>query len=190
MEVWRDIPEFEGIYQASNTGLIRSAPGKVTSSARFSRRLWKTRILKPKSSLKSRRQDPRVTLWKDGKSKDCLVSRLVAMTWVDGYEQHLTVNHIDGNPLNNNCENLEWVTKADNIRKGFETGLYANTQKPVALICKEGDLSFSSMAEASRFLGRNNGYINNRLKRNRPIKDLDGNCYRICFLEAEKAVLV
>lgn len=130
MESWKDIPGYEGLYQASNTGLIRSAPGKVTSSKRFSHRVWKTRILKPKAPVKARRHDPRVTLWKDGCCKDHLVSRLVAMAWVDGYSPLLTVNHIDGNPLNNDCSNLEWVTIQENVKKGYETGLLQIARNP------------------------------------------------------------
>lgn len=179
MEMWKDIPGFEGIYQASNTGLIRSAPGKITSSKRFNRREWKTRILKQKAPLKDNRHDPRVSLWKNGKCKDYLVSRLVAMTWVDGYESQLTVNHIDGNPLNNNCSNLEWVTLANNIKKGYETGLYANCQKPIYLIGEESAIFFPSMADASRFIGRNPGYLCNCLRINRPITGTDGKIYTV-----------
>lgn len=185
MERWKDIPGFEGLYQASNTGLIRSAPGKVTSSKRFSRRVWKTRILKHKFRVNRKRRDAAVTLWKDGKCKDYLVSRLVAMTWVDGYEPSLTVNHIDGNPQNNNCSNLEWVTLSENIKKGYANGLFV--QQPIMLKCSENEFSFVSMAEGSRFLGRNHGYIYNCLKCNRPIKDTDGKCYSIFFMKEVKA---
>ena len=179
MEQWRDIPGFEGLYQASNTGLIRSAPGKVTSSKRFSHRVWKTRVLKHKYKNANGRRDAAVTLWKDGKCKDYLVSRLVAMTWVEGYEPGLTVNHIDGNPQNNNCSNLEWITLSENIRKGFADGLFANCQHPIHLVCDECTLVFESMAAASRFLGRNSGYVSNTLKVNRPITAADGKQYTI-----------
>lgn len=183
MELWKDIPGFEKLYQASNTGLIRSAPGKVTSSRRFSRRVWKTRILKHKFRVNGKRHDAAVTLWKDGKCKDYLVSRLVAMTWVDGYEPWLTVNHIDGNPQNNNCSNLEWVTLSENIKKGYENGLFSSVQEPIMLKNGENEFPFVSMAEGSRFLGRNSGYVHNCLKRNRPIKDTDGKQYAIYFLK-------
>lgn len=187
MEVWKDIPDYEGIYQASNTGLIRSTPNKTTSNKRFDKRVWKTRILKHKHPVQRKRQDPRVTLWKDGKSRDYLVSRLIAITWVDGYSPELTVNHIDGNPNNNACANLEWVTRSENITKGFETGLYASVQKPIELKNADGVFVFASMAEASRFLGRNHGYIHNCLRRNTAAKDTCGNQYEI---NLKKAVLI
>lgn len=179
MEQWKDIPGFEGLYQASNTGLIRSAPGKITSSKRFNRRVWKTRILKHKFRVHGKRRDAAVTLWKDGKCKDYLVSRLVAMAWVDGYETNLTVNHIDGNPQNNNCSNLEWITLSENIKKGYKDGLFANCQHSIQLVCDEGILIFESMAAASRFLGRSHGYVSNSMKVNRPITATDGKQYTI-----------
>lgn len=179
MESWKDIPGFEGLYQASNTGLIRSAPGKVTSSKRFSHRVWKTRILKHKIRSHGKRRDAAVTLWKDGKCKDYLVSRLVAMAWIDGYKPELTVNHIDGNPQNNHCMNLEWVTLAENIRKGHEIGLFSYCHAPVQLSCKGEVFFFGGMAEASRFLGRNHGYVSNALKKNHNITDINGNKYTV-----------
>ena len=111
MEEWKDIPGYEGLYQASNFGNIRTHADKVTSSARFKIRHWKQRIMKQKFQARPNgKKDARVCLWKEGKEKTFLVSRLVAMTWCDGYLPGLTVNHIDGNPKNNCADNLEWTT--------------------------------------------------------------------------------
>lgn len=178
--LWKDIPGFEGIYQASNTGSIRTKPGKVTSNSRYARREWKTRVLKVKY-LKGRRKDARVTLWRDGKESDHLVSRLVAMTWVSGYAPGLTVNHIDGNPENNAIENLEWLSLGDNIRKGYETGLFDKCKKPITLIGESSFVSFNSMAQASRFLGRKNGYVHNCIRAGRCPTSADGQVYEIRF---------
>lgn len=167
-ELWKDIPEYEGIYQASNLGRIRSAPGKTTSSARFARRVWKSRIIQPKTQARNSKgyTDERVELWKNGKHKTFLVSRLVARTWVDGYKAGLTVNHIDGNPSNNHPTNLEWVTRAENIRKGFQDGLYEKNCKNVVLVSQGGEKHyFESLKSASVFLGRNGGYLSTRLER-------------------------
>ena len=177
--LWKDIPGFEDIYQASNTGNIRTKPGKVTSNRRYAHREWKTRVLKVKYCGNGRRKDARVTLWKDGKESDHLVSRLVAMTWVDGYAPGLTVNHIDGNPKNNSVENLEWLSLADNVRKGYETGLFANCQNPITLIGDSDRVSFAYMAQASRFLGRNNGYIHNCIRVGKKPTSADGQVYTI-----------
>lgn len=167
MEKWKDIPDYEGIYEASTLGRIRSKPGKTTFSKRHGTRHWQTRVLKQKGN---REYGKRVTLWKDGKPKDLLVARIVAMTWVDGYQECLTVNHIDGDRLNNNVENLEWVTLADNIRHGFETGLYTSVVPIKLKHIHTGDVyEFKSLAEASRFLGKNNGYVSGKLKKGRDI---------------------
>lgn len=161
MERWKDIPGYEGLYQASDTGQIRTREGKTTSSARFPRRVWKQRVLKQKWRRRSSGNgcDARVNLWKDGKESTLLVARLVAMTWCDGYSDDLTVNHIDGNPMNNNAGNLEWVSRAENIRKAFSDELY-RSQVSVTLTDREGyETRFRSMADASRFLGKNDGYV-------------------------------
>ena len=125
MEQWKDIPGYEGLYQASTLGRIRTAEGKTTSSARFPVRVWKQRIMKPKISRnKKGRYDMRVELWKGKEHKTLLVSRLIALTWCEGYKEGMTVNHKNGNPLDNSAANLEWLSHGDNIRHGFANGLY------------------------------------------------------------------
>lgn len=163
MERWKDIPGYEGLYQASTEGRIRSAPGKTTSNARYTSRAWQTRILKGRGS--NYKTGQRVNLWKDGKPTGWLVARLVAITWVPGFAEGMTVNHINGNRMDNRICNLEWLSLADNIRHGFETGLYSNSQKRVLLYDhrSEKQKSFDSMAEASRFLGKSNGYVSNAI---------------------------
>lgn len=181
-ETWKDIPGYEGLYQASTEGRIRTCEGKTTHTQRHGVRHWKQRILIPKSpKAKGYRQDLRVSLWKTGKSKDLLVSRLVAMTFVEGFADGLTVNHIDGNFLNNRASNLEWVSLGDNIRKGFRTGLYKSVQKRVRLIDENYfHIDFDSMAEASRYLGRNHGYLSNRIKCSKmTATSSDGEMFRI-----------
>lgn len=181
-ESWKDIPGYEGIYQASTLGNIRTAEGKTTSNKRYAVRHWKQRILKPKSPKSNgRRGDLRVSLWKDGTSKDFLVARLVAMTWVQGYSNDMTVNHIDGNYLNNRIDNLEWVSMRDNIRKGFETGLFSKSQKKVRLIDENHNyIDFASLSEASRYLSRHNGYLSNRIRKsNLYATSLEGEVFRV-----------
>lgn len=182
MEKWRDIPGYEKLYQASDDGQIRTCKGKTTNSARFARRVWKQRIIKQKIQKRTGRRrngDARVSLWKDGKERTVLVSRLVAMTWCPGYREGLTVNHIDGNSLNNCAKNLEWVSIAENIRKGFDAGLFARNQKAVVLKRDSEKLSFVSMAEAGRYIGRSNKYISDCVKAGRKARALDGRNYDI-----------
>ena len=179
MEAWRDIPGYEGIYEVSDCGRIRSKSGKTTRSARQNVRTWRQRILKQKVCRNNNgRSDARVDLWKDGRRKTHLVARLVAMTWVEGYSPELTVNHRDGDPMNNSAENLEWLTRADNIRQGFKDGLY-HTRHAICLTADGAVYEYGSLAEASRSLGRRSTYVSNRLKKERPIIDIHGNVYEV-----------
>lgn len=165
MEQWKDIPGYEGLYEASNMGRIRTNANKVTSNARFPVRHWKQRVMKLKYQKRSNgKMDARVCLWKDGKEKTFLVARLIALAWCDGYCEGMTVDHIDGNPENNNASNLEWVSIGDNIRRGFENGLFP-TMRPVKVEINGEIRNYRSMSEASRALGYNSGYLSCKLRR-------------------------
>lgn len=178
MEQWRDIPGYEGIYQASNLGNIRTAENKITYSRRHGIRHWKQRTLKPKND---RQNCLRVTLWKDGKCKDFLLARLVCTTWHDNLiDTDFTVNHIDGNRMNNRADNLEWLSRADNIRHGFENGLYSSATKVVLTNIKTSQsLVYRSESAASAAIGRCHGYICACLKRNAQAVGVDGQTYQI-----------
>lgn len=178
MEVWKDIPGYEGIYQASTFGNIRTVEGKITSNKRFPTRHWKSRILKGRGDNYS--TGKRVALWKNGKAKDWLVARLVAITFLGVPPEGFTVNHIDGNRFNNCLGNLEWLSVADNIRHGFATGLYPT--KHVTLKREDKLLEFMSMSECDKFLRRANGYTSNSLKKRSTLFDADGNKYTASVL--------
>lgn len=166
MENWKPIPGFEGLYEASDLGRIRSCVGKVTSNARYEKRVWKSRIMRTKCLQNGKRKDKRITLWKDGVSKDFLVARLVASAWLGTPAGKMTVNHKNGDFLDNRPENLEWCSLADNIKHGFATGLYSSIQYGITLTGEDGTVySFPSQAKASEFLGRYSAYISNLLGR-------------------------
>lgn len=182
MEQWKDIPGYEGLYEASNLGRVRTVYGKTTSNARYEKRVWKKQlILKPKYERRKSgsNRDGRVCLWKDSADKTVLVSRLIAMTWCDGYEEGMTVNHKDGNPLNNAANNLEWISLSENINHGFDNVLYSS-QKPCVLISKTGEEKwFRSQTKASLSIGRSPGYISECLLKNRTIRSSNGDNYSI-----------
>lgn len=174
-EIWKPIPDYEGIYEASSLGRIRTCEGKTTSSTRYEVRHWKSKIIKYRNCTDVRKIGYRVSLWKNKKPKDFLIARLVCSAFYG--KSDLTVNHKDGNRLNNCIENLEWLSLGDNIRHGFETGLY-HSQKQTALLDNNGvKRKFRSLSQASLFLGRNVNYINTQIKRNNKITDINGNLY-------------
>lgn len=180
-EIWKDIPNYSG-YQVSNLGRIRTH-NKITHTNKHGDRHWKDKILKPKEKKpkahsKHQGKDGKgyaVDLWKDGKPKTLLVARLVAFTFYekDINDHKLTVNHIDGNRLNNNLNNLELISLADNIRHGFETGLYDECCKKIILINKitQEEKQFRSLKSASLYMGKNKGYLSLQLGREKKEND-------------------
>lgn len=97
MEIWKTITNFEN-YEVSNYGQVRS------------KQYSKNRILKPENS----KGYLRVTFSKNNVQTRFLVHRLVACNFIENLDQKKCVNHIDGNKLNNNLSNLEWVTYSEN----------------------------------------------------------------------------
>ena len=174
MEIWKDIVGFEG-YQISSEGRVRSH-GKVTSNSRYAERHWKDRILKQKVSKRDGRA--RVCLWANGREHTILVHRLQAEAFLGKPEDPtMTVNHKDGNPLNNVVENLEWISRGENIRYGFEHGQYS-TQKPIVIVSDDDVRTFRSLSECDRYLERPIGYVWDAQKNGRIIKDRNGREYQ------------
>ena len=154
-------------------GRIRTY-NKITYTKRHGYRCLKNRILsfKPPTNLSQKSKQGmgyRVDLWKNGKPHSLLVARIIATTFLeDLINTKMTVNHKDGNRLNNKVDNLEWLSIADNIRYGFNNNQYP--QKQTILYNGNTKLEFNSQAKASLFLGRNVGYINNCIKQSRNAK--------------------
>lgn len=159
---WRDIPGYEGIYEASETGLIRTKEGKTTDSVRHGKRVWKQRVLKQKVCKDN---CCRVELYKDKKSKTWLVHRLVALAFIHETEGKDYINHKDGNRLNNNVENLEWCDYEENNNHAFDNDLMTTNRKVILVNKETGEpLLFRSLAKGSEYLGMNHRYLSKALK--------------------------
>jgi hypothetical protein len=102
-EVWKPIKGFEDCGQISDTGRIKGKYGKI------------------RKTFVSNNGYERVGLY--GGDITVGVHRLVAMTFCDGYQDGLVVNHKDGDKLNNAANNLEWVTQSENVIHAFENNM-------------------------------------------------------------------
>jgi len=105
-EIFKPIPSYEGIYEISNLGRVKSL--------KFSNE----RILKPCFHGLGYSQ---VGLLKDGAQKNKFIHRLVLLAFIG--ESDLQVNHKNGVKTDNRLENLEYCTASENIRHSFDTGL-------------------------------------------------------------------
>ena len=109
--IWKDVDGYEGVYQISSAGEVRrikKCKGAIIGCK-------KPTVCPSTGYLK-------VALWEHNKGVTHYIHRLVAIAFVEG-DHTLTVNHIDGNKLNNTPSNLEWITKAENTIHQHETGL-------------------------------------------------------------------
>jgi hypothetical protein len=111
MEIWKDIKGYEGIYQVSNLGNVKSLPKKrKVRGGKYS--FKKERLLK--NSLNNKGYY-RVNLSFFGKNKAFLIHRLVCLSFLPNPENKRTVNHKNGIPKDNRLVNLEWATDKENI---------------------------------------------------------------------------
>ena len=118
-EIWKDITGYDGLYQVSNLGNVKSVEKYVNVNNKFKRKI-KERIIKPSIVYNGYL---RVCLAKDGVHKMHRVHRLVAETFLENIKCYEDVNHIDGDKLNNNIDNLEWCSRKQNIMHSWENGL-------------------------------------------------------------------
>lgn len=114
-ECWKAVPDYEGIYEISDRGRVRSLD-------RIGFRGWsfKGKVLSP---IPHSGGYLCVGLWVDGKGKSCYIHRLVALVFLGPCPEGMQVHHHDGQKTNNNLANLHYVTPAENIRHAFNAGL-------------------------------------------------------------------
>ena len=170
-EVWKDIEGYEGLYQVSNTGQVKSLNYKGHGVVK---------LLKQSTNTHGYKQ---VQLYKNSKTKHYSVHRLVALAFISNPDDLPMVNHKDEDKTNNNVNNLEWCTIAYNNNYGTKNervgkkirelmigkkGKDASGSKPILMYDKEGNFirKFDCIGDANEYFGkdRNHSAINQCLK--------------------------
>lgn len=119
-EIWKPIPNYEGLYEASNFSIVRSVKRTVIDyNSDFSRTL-KSVTLNPTLSKKGYYY---VTLCKGGVRRKFLLHRIISQCYIQNPLSHDCVNHIDGNKKNNSIINLEWCSYSENNKHAYMKGL-------------------------------------------------------------------
>jgi hypothetical protein len=156
IEIWKSIPDYEGLYEVSNTGFIKTLSRKVQYGVAF--RIQPERIM---TTEKIRKGHLRVTLSKQGETKRILVHRIVYIVFKGEIQDELVVNHKDRNKENNHIDNLELMTNRDNthhfrntIKRDLPLGVskYRSKYKAVINVSKKSYHlgSFKTPEEASQ----------------------------------------
>lgn len=143
-EVWKDIKGYEGSYQVSNLGRVKSIDRLDSANHRLRGKIKSTSI-RPNGY-------ENVILCKNSKRKGYSVHRLVAEAFISNPENKPQVNHIDENKTNNRVNNLEWCTNKDNMNYGSRT-TKALVKISKSVYCFETSKTYINARHASDELG-------------------------------------
>ena len=185
-EIWKAVPGYEGLYEISSLGRIRSV-SHPRSGKKWSHRK-EGRVLLP--SYNKANGYLSVCLCKDGEHHHAYLHRLVAAAFLPNPSNLPFVNHKDENKRNNDAGNLEWCSHLYNIRYG--TGMQRRLQsiaeskrgrcypKRIAQYTRDGQLvaTYSSSEEAARALGCNGSNIRTCARQERGVKQSNGYVWR------------
>lgn len=153
IEQWRPIRGYEGFYEVSNTGRVRSLPRTEGHEKKY---FFKGRELKQSNS----NGYLVVGLAKYGNTTQRYVHRLVAETFIPNPEGKTLVNHIDENRQNNRADNLAWVTQQENLGHGtrserMRARATERQGRAVLQVDEDGNIvaEYPSLSEAARAVG-------------------------------------
>lgn len=168
-EEWRDVQDYEGVYQVSNYGRIKRVEHtKVYKSANQSGKFmahyrYDAMILKPCFDSGGYIQ---IHLCRHQKKRWTKIHRLVAEAFLPNPDNLPQVNHKDGNKENSRLDNLEWVSMSDNMQHAYKTGLNFGRVKAILQFDLNGNFvqEFKSITEAAKAVDRNPSSIQSHLK--------------------------
>ena len=140
-EIWKNIKDYEGLYQISNLGRVRSLKRNNTNG-----KILKTAINKRGYVI--------AYFSKNNKKYAKKIHRLVAEAFIDNLENKSQVNHIDGNKQNNNINNLEWVSQSENCKHAYQNKLFEKQRNNA-----RKKLSEHSTAKIVNQLDKNGNFI-------------------------------
>ena len=146
-EQWKPITGYEGRYEISNLGRVRSLFGRV-------RPLKEPKVLSPYTYKKSQTSYERVEL--SNPSARFLVHRLVASHFIANPDNKPFINHIDNNGLNNHCTNLEWCTQSENLQHAQDQGRLTSAQSKGGKIQGEQQRA-KALADTEALVGTTKG---------------------------------
>lgn len=156
-EIWKDIKDYEGLYQVSNLGKIRSLDRYRYNGISYY--IQKGKILKLQDDKNGYKV---INLYKDKKVKNFKVHRIVAQAFIPNPENKEQINHIDGNKNNNQITNLEWCNCTENVRHAFTNNLMTqHNNTPVEQYSLDGSFlkKYNSISEAILELHLNKGAV-------------------------------
>lgn len=139
-EIWKDIRNYEGLYQVSNLGRVKTLDRYIKDNRCV--RFIKGRLIKPSIGKGGYKY---VKLHTNGSYKTYAVHRLVAFAFIPNPNNLPQVNHKDENPSNNNVDNLEWCTAEYNVNYGTRTKRHQ--EKMPKKIVQQCDLNWNVMCE-------------------------------------------
>lgn len=164
-EVWKPVVGYEGLYEVSDTGKVKSVT-RIVNRGNGILPISEKILTPSKNKVTVRHPSLRysVELWKDGKRKRVPIARIVCAAFVSKPNNKCHVNHIDGDSTNDDASNLEWVTAQENNQHARRHGLISsrNQRKRVrGTNNKTGEvLVFESLTAAAKYFGVTKAAIN------------------------------
>jgi hypothetical protein len=168
-EIWKDIEGYDGAYQVSNMGRVKSVARVTTRLCQYGIREYRIpeRIMRTRFGTSGYLC---VNLHHEGKQVTEMIHRLVALHFCKGYADGMTVNHIDEVKTNNRADNLEWLTQKENNNHG--TGIARRKKHPKAVVqmSLSGEVlqTFPSLKAAAKAVGQNPTHLGHCCNGERP----------------------